>query len=325
MNIYLLIVAIGLLLKLWVSYYALSRERMNYDSKLNNIIFLSAAVIVTFSIPQFFLLADGTLATPFNLPRYLILRWYIFHGLVCITLGVYFILVVFYPSVLAQKLTRIVLKLVGLSIVLIGARIILFSDFAIDASMVTKQNIELELGRGSGDAFFVFTRALVAAIFIYLFFSFLKKYKSATNHQSQIINLYAVIALFCSVIECIAIVFVVDPLLFAIKGIFFTIVIFLACSDREIYDARPVALITLEARTRREMQRIFHDYANNRLTHKTAMQDIEKAMVNYKLNKVGGFRDAKGSPLPEVAENMDVKLSTLYELIKRLNLRRPKA
>lgn len=324
MSIYLFIVLIGLVLKLWVSYYALSRERANHNSELNNIISLAAITIVTFSIPQFFLLADGALSTPFGIPRYFILRWYLFHGLVGTTIGVYFILAVFYSKLLARKWIRVGLLLFGVVVVLIGTVFILFSDAVVDTSIMVKQTLNLELGKDNEDTFLIFTRSLVAVIFTLFFLNSLRKYTQSSDHKAQIINLYAVIALFLSVVECIAAVFFIHPLLFAVKGVFFTVVIFLACSGRKVFDARPLALVTLEAKISRDMQRIFRGYAHSEFKHKEAMQELEKILVSYKLEKVSGFRNLKGSPLPDVAENMDVKLSTLYELLKRLGIRRPK-
>lgn len=324
MNIYLVIVLIGLMLKLWATRYALNRERLDHKSELNNVILLSATAIVTFSIPQFFLLSDGALATPFGLPRFLVLRWYMFHALVGTTIGIYLILAVFYPSLLIRKPIRLLLQALSLIVIIAGAVFILFSDTIIDASLIGKQALNIELGNDEGDGFLIFARVMMAVLFASLFINFLVRYKNASDHQSQILNLYAVIALFFSVLECIAQIFVIHPLLFSVKGVFFTIVVFLACSDRKMFDARSTALLTLEAKTSRDMRSIFRGYANNELTHKEATQGLEKALVSYKLQKVSGFRDLKGSPLPDVAENMDINLSTLYELIKRFGIRRPK-
>ncbi len=323
MNAYILVVIIGFFLKLRVSYFALQREKSVYHSQLKVVLLLTAIPIVTFSIPQLFMVADGASAMPFGLPRETLFRWYLVHSVACAVPGFYMIIAVFFPQILARKEVRYTLQALGVVIFLVFFWFITVGDSVVQNTGQPQVSLREDFQATSNKDFLLVTRTMIAVVFLSLFFHFIRRYKNADSHRSQIISFYALVALFLSVIETTLVIFMMHPLLLSLKGVFFTLVVFLACSDREFVDMRSTGVITKEAKVNRQLNKTFIRYSNSELTHKQAMQDVERIFVSYKLQKEPTFIAKDGSPLPELADNMGMRLSTLYDLINRLGIQRP--
>ncbi|MFK7733423.1 MAG: hypothetical protein AB8B48_17520, partial [Pseudomonadales bacterium] len=162
---------------------------------------------------------------------------------------------------------------------------------------------------------YLFTLAIVIGLF--------RAYRSAKSNEAQIKNVYALAAALVYATSCLLGLHLAWPFLMATRGILFYVVVMLIVQRNSFFDIRPVAAVTAEANTLREFSKIFREYAGEDVGHRESLRRLERCMVAYKLEKVTGFKDGTGSSLPQVAQSMDVKLSSLYDILKRLELDKP--
>jgi len=151
----------------------------------------------------------------------------------------------------------------------------------------------------------------------------IRSYRSARSNHAQIKNVYALAAALVYDLSCLYGLYYSYPLIMATRGIVFYIVVLLILQRNKFFDIRPTAPITLEARTLRDFGKIFRDYAGEDIGHRESIKLIERKMVAYKLEKISGFKEGTGSSLPHVADSMGIKLSSLYDTLKRLELKKP--
>jgi hypothetical protein len=207
--------------------------------------------------------------------------------------------------------------------VLVGAYFQLFTDWLV-APGIARMPFATELGDGPAIEAIVATRVTVIALVVAAMARFYQRYQLAKSHDIQIASVHAMVFCFLFMVNSVLALLIVHPLFFATRGLFFFIAMMLIARDKPVFDARPLAPVTQEHKVARDLVGVFHRYANDRICHRDAMRKVEQLFVSYKLSKVSKFKSDDGSALPDVADSMQMSLSTLYDTIRRLELERPK-
>lgn len=314
MNVYIIIALLGLAAKIMVTHNVLIKHPMR-DPTLRLEIILAAAVFIPYSVPQILLLAPDSWGHALGLERYQVLRIYYYHGTLALISGLYSGLSLLGYSFQRNSWVHALIVAYAVS----GAIGFIFTD-ALVAAGQKRLPFEQELGSGNGFAFVLATRITVVILVSIAIYQFYKRYRSANSNAVQITSYYAIAAGLLFFLNYLLSLFFIHPLFFATRGLFFFLAMMLIARDASIFDARPITPITLENKVARDLVKTFTAYSNEEIGHKDAVRKMEQQMVNYKLEKITGFKDTPGSSLPEVATSMRVNLSSLYDIIKRLNL-----
>lgn len=318
MTIYAYLALFGFAAKLWLTYALLIKGDIKDESLRAQALF-AAFVFISYSIPQYLLFAPTEHGLALGLERYQVLRLYYFHGTLCLLLGLYCGL-----SILGYLFHRSKLALVFfIAYFFIAAHYFLFTGMLVDAT-VTRLPFESELSSGPGFNLVLATRIAVILFIVAAMFRFYRRYQFAQSHDIQIASTYAIVFSFLFLLNASLGLLLVHPLFFATKGLFFFIAMVLAIRDKPAVDLRMLAPVTQEHHVSKTLVKVFGQYAKDELGHKEAMREMEQMLVAYKLSKVSNFKDSSGSSLPDVADSMQMSLSTLYDTIKRLGLERPK-
>lgn len=314
MNIYLLITAVGLALKLGVSYrifFAYPEQSRHLRPELFSFI----VVFMAYSLVQGLLFGPEYWAESIGLSRIHVIRSYYFFDGLSLIVGGYLLMSMFDVSFHKNCLvTFILFMFVG-----IGGYFLVLTGNMVDGVRpgpggitLSKPGDYVALGR-------VIVYICTAAVLLALY----RSYQSAKSNHAQIKNVYALAAASIYNISCLIGLYFAVPWLMASRGIVFYVVVMLILQKNRFFDLRPVAPTTLESNTLREFSRIFRDYSAEDLSHRESVKLMERALVAYKLEKVSGFKEGTGSSLPQVANSMGIKLSTLYDILKRLGLKKP--
>jgi hypothetical protein len=318
LTIYVAIAILGFFIKLAVSHRVLFRFPFR-DDAIKPEAWVVAIIFIPYSIPQILLLAPDTWGSAIGLERYMVLRLYLYHGTLALIAGTFMAM-----SLVNLKFhrSRVVLAVI-ITYVIVGGYLLMCTDILVPMGQV-RQSLQMELGPRTGHPAVFVTRVVVVILLTSIMVYFYRRYRFATNHRIQISSLYVLAAGVLFYLNCVASLFTAHPLIFATRGIFFFIGIMLVTSDRRIFDARLLTPITKEHRAIRRLIKTFEAYSNEAIGHREAVKEIEQAMVSYKLQRVTGFKTVQGSSLPQVAESMQVSLSSLYDLLKRLDLEKPR-
>ena len=314
MNIYLVLVALGLLIKLAAS-YRLFFDFPNHYRHIKPELMVFIVVFLGYSVVQMLLFGPSAWAEFFGLSRIYVLRVYYFSDGLSLIVGGYLLVSMF--DVKVHRHPALVIGLV--CFIAIGAHFVIYTPLIVDGLRPGPANLQFTIpGESVG-----WGRAMVylstAAILIALY----RSYQIARSNNAQIKNVYALVAALIYDISCLIGTYKVFPLLMAVRGIIFYVVVVTILQRNRFFDIRPAAPVTLEANTLREFNKTFRDYASEDCGHREALRRIERSLVAYKLEKITGFKESKGSSLPEVAASMNISLSSLYDILKRTDLSKP--
>jgi hypothetical protein len=313
-NIYLIIVFLGLALKLSVSYKLFFRypeQHLNIKPELTVFVF----IFLAYSVEQILLFGPEQWAESIGLQRIFVLRLYYFFDGLSLMAGGYLLMSMFDVRFHKKPLVIAVIAL----FVLVGGYFLVLTTNMLGGVRSSDYGISL-----SKPAEYVYLGRIIvyictAAVLIALY----RSYQSARSNHDQIKNVYALGAASIYNLSCLFGLYIAVPWLMASRGIVFYVVVLLIVQKSRFFDIRPVAPTTLESNTLREFGRIFREYSAEELGHRESMKRLERAMVAYKLEKISGFKEGTGSSLPQVAQSMEIKLSTLYDILKRLELSKP--
>lgn len=315
MNLYLLITLAGLVVKLWVSRgLVFNFPQWHSDIKPELLIFVF--MFLVYSLIQILLFGPEHLAQALYMERIFVIRLYYYWDAISLIAGGFLLL-----SMFGMRFHKSWPSLAGLTIFLITiGYFTVFTDQLIDMVRPGPRGI-ITLSAPAKYAFlgqgmlYVITLAIIIGLF--------RAYRSAKSNEAQIKNVYALAAALVYATSCLMGLHWAIPLLMATRGILFYVVVLLIVQRNSFFDIRPAAAITAEANTLREFSRVFREYAGEDVGHRESLRRLERSMVAYKLEKVTGFKEGNGSSLPQVAQSMDVKLSSLYDILKRLELDKP--
>ncbi|GAB5452497.1 MAG: hypothetical protein Hals2KO_28250 [Halioglobus sp.] len=315
MNVYLGITVAGLLIKLWVSRDIFVRfPTWHQGIKTELLIFI--AVFLIYSVVQILLFGPEPWAEAMGLERITVIRFYYFWDVVGLVAGGYLLLSLFNQDF--HKRWWIVVPLVTL--IGVGGYFVVMTDTMIAGIRPGPRGI-ITLSAPSDFAFL--GQGLVYLFTLGIVFGLFRTYQLAKSNDAQIKNLYALVAAAIYDVSCLVGLHYSLPFLMASRGIIFYVVVLVIMQRNRFLDIRPVGAVTAEAKTMREISRAFRQYAAEEVGHRESMRRLERSMVAYKLGKITQFKDGAGSSLPQVAESMDVKLSSLYDILKRLDLDKP--
>lgn len=315
MNLYLLITIAGLLIKLWVSRGIFVRFP-SWHEGIKAELLLFMAVFMIYSVVQILLFGPEHWAEFFGLERIIVIRFYYFWDVVGLVSGGYLLLSLFDQHF--HKRWWIVAPLVGL--ITVAGYFVVLTDTMINGIRPGPRGI-ITLSAPSDFAYL--GQGLVYLFTIAIVFGLFRTYRLAKSNEAQIKNLYALGAAAIYDVSCLIGLHWSLPFLMASRGIIFYVVVLLIVQRNRFFDIRPVGAVTAEANTLREFARVFREYAAEEVGHRESLRRLERSMVAYKLEKITGFKEGGGSSLPEVAHSMDVKLSSLYDILKRLDLDKP--
>lgn len=315
MNIYLLITIFGLVVKLWVSrgiFFNYPKWHTNIKPELMTFVF----VFLIYSVLQILLFGPESWSSAIGLERIFVIRLYYLWDAISLISGGYLLL-----SMFNNRFHKRPLVLVTASLLMgVGGYFLVFTPAMVDGIRPGPRGL-ITLSQGSE---FVYLGQMIAYIFTAgIIFGLFKSYRAAKSNQAQIKNVYALVAALIYDISCLVGLYLTFPLLMASRGIIFYVVVILILQRSRFFDIRPAAAVTSEASTLREFARTFMDYAAEDIGHRESLRRLERSMVAYKLDKITGFKEDNGSSLPQVAQSMDVKLSSLYDILKRLELDKP--
>lgn len=315
MNAYLLITIAGLILKLCVS-HKIFFDFPKWHTNIRPELLAFVVVFLLYSVVQILLFGPESWGTAIGLERIYVIRVYYFWDAISLLAGGYLLLSMF--SVRFHK--RLPALVLLFSFVFVGGYFLVLTPAMVDGIRPGPRGL-ITL---SGGAEYVFIgQAMVYIFTAAIVFGLYRGYQSAKSNVEQIKNIYALVAALIYAISCLVGLYLTFPILMASRGIIFYVVVVLILQRSRLFDIRPVAPVTIEAATLREITKIFRDYASEDVGHRQSVKLLERSMVAYKLRKVSGFKDDAGSSLPQVASSMDVKLSSLYDIMKRLDLEKP--
>lgn len=145
-------------------------------------------------------------------------------------------------------------------------------------------------------------------------------YKKSTDHLQQNRCLYVLVAILPLIISCLAVMFLISRgqsnislLLIPIASTFFSYALIKTETKHQLTDLRQHIPFSKEKKASDSIQDILSGYSLEKLSHKQAMNDIERVLVNYKNKKTN-------HNISHAAKSMDVPRSTLYAILKRLNM-----
>ncbi len=191
------------------------------------------------------------------------------------------------------------------------------------SSLVGAERVDDGIILGSTAPFTIIPRIIAYGILAIVIIALLNTYRNANSDQVQIRNFYALAAFLVYDINYIVGLYYAIPLIMALKGILFFIIILLTLQDVLRFDIREYTPRTAERLTSAKLRKVYRQYIKEDIGHKEAVTEMEKALVEYKLNKISGFNATKASSLPAIAKSMKVSRSGLYDILKRLNIARP--
>lgn len=318
MAVYVSIAILGCLLKLFVACYVL-RSSSEVERHLRPMLVVCSVLIVSYSVPQVLLLAPDSWASAIGLSRAMVLRIYYYHGTLCLISSIYISF-----SLLNLRFHRSLWMLTIIGVyALIGGFYILGTDWLV-ASNYERVPFQQELSSSKVSPAVFLTRLAVVIILTVILLGFIRAYRDAKSNQAQIANFYAVAAGMVFYLNCVSGLFISHPLIFSIRGLFFFVATMMFAIDKKKFDARPHTPATYEHKVLTELQSIFRRFANQKIGYREAVREIEINLVSYKLKKITGFERSDRSSLPEVAKNMQVSLSSLYDLLKKHELDKPR-
>lgn len=145
-------------------------------------------------------------------------------------------------------------------------------------------------------------------------------YKQSNNHQQQNRCLYLLIAVLPLMITGLVLMFLISRgyansglLLIPVAGTFFSYVLLKTESRHQLIDLRKHIPFSKERIASESIQTILSRYSMEDLSHKEAMNDIERVLVNYKNQKTN-------NNISHAAKSMNIPRSTLYAILKRLDM-----
>ncbi|MEM7361064.1 MAG: hypothetical protein AAF431_18375 [Pseudomonadota bacterium] len=315
MNTYLLIAVVGLILKLGVTYNIVFHYPRRYLG-LRPELMVFIAVFLAYSLILILLFGPERWALALNLERIYVIRLYYFGDGVSLIVGGYLLM-----SMFEIRFHRHWVCLAAvISFVAVLGYFLLLTPHLVDGIRPGPRGI-ITLSKGAEYQYLgqIFVGICTLVIIVALY----RSYQAAKSNQSQIQNVYALAAALVYDLSCFFGLYFAYPYLMASRGIVFYLVVMLILQSNRLFDLRSAAPATLEATILREFKRIFRDYASEDKDHRDTLKELETHLVAYKLEKISGFKEGSGSSLPQVADSMGLKLSSLYDLLKRLGLKPP--
>lgn len=315
MNTYLLIALVGLILKLGVTYniaFHYPRRYLGLRPEIMAFIF----VFLAYSLILILLFGPEHWAMTLKLERIYVIRLYYFGDGVSLIVGGYLLMSMFHI-----RFHRHWIFLLGvMTFITVLGYFLLLTPHIVDGIRPGPRGI-ITLSKGAEYQYFgqIFVGLCTFVILVALY----RSYQAAKSNQSQIQNVYALAAALVYNLSCFFGLYFAYPYLMASRGIVFYLVVMLILQSNRLFDLRSAAPATLEATTLRDFKRIFRDYAAEDKDYRDTLKELERKLVAYKLEKISGFKEGSGSSLPQVADSMGIKLSSLYDLLKRLNLKPP--
>jgi hypothetical protein len=272
-------------------------------------------VFLAYSVIQIMLFGPSFLAEAVALKRICVIRLYYFIDGVSLIVGGFLLV-----SLFDYRQHRHPISVAAIvAFILTGGYFLIFTSAMVDGLRPGPAGLEF-----SKPAEYVYLgRAMVYISTAVVLIALCKTFISARSNHAQIKNVYALVAALIYNLSCLLGVYKVYPFLMSTRGVIFYVVVVLILQRNRWFDIRPVTPATLEANTLRDLSRTFRQYAGEDIGHREAMKRLETTLVSYKLERITGFKDGKGSSLPLVAESMQLKLSSLYDLLKRLKIRKP--
>lgn len=311
MNAFFWIVLIGLVVKIIVSYRLL---KPNYpdllEIKIELVIFF--VTFTLYSVAQLLLFGSTELVGFISTARSFIVRTYYFMDAVCLFSGGFLLLSMF--DVRFHK-SKVSLLLVATSVI-VGGYCLLFTNLFLSDEQVTIP-MAVDLGGANYGEFMLIPRLLVGLILVILVLSLFRSYNNAKGNLSQAKNFYAILGCIFYAGNCFYGTYQAENLLISIRGIVFFLIVAYILKDRVQIDLRVITPTTLESVFNNRIKTILRNYANECIDLKFAMTEIEKALLEYKVQKMPKFYKKSGSKLPDIAEEMGLGLSALYALLKK--------
>ena len=315
MNIYLIITLLGFALKLSVTYNIVFNYPKHH-AKIKPELMAFVFVFISYSIIQILLFGPESWGVMLGLQRIYVIRLYYFGDGVSLIAGGYLLMSMFNVKFHKHFLTLLIVVL----FISVGGYFLISTDMMVEGVRPGPRGL-ITLSEGAEYVYlgqiivYICTAVIILALY--------RSYQSAKSNHAQIKNVYALAAALTYDVLCLIGLYVSYPILMALKGIVFYVVVLLILQRSKFFDLRPVSPTTIEGSTLREFRHSFREFASENIGYRDLIKRIERSMVAYKLEKVSGFKEDSGSSLPLVAKSMGISLSSLYDILKRLDLDKP--
>lgn len=315
LNIYLVITLFGLALKLSVTYnivFNYPKQHIKIKPELMAFVF----VFITYSFIQILLFGPEIMGSVIGLQRIYVIRLYYFGDGISLIAGGYLLMSMFNVRFHKHFLTLLIIIL----FISVGGYFLLSTDLMVIGVRPGPRGL-ITLSEGAEYVYLgqIIVYICTAVILIALY----RSYHSAKSNHAQVKNVYALAVALIYNVLCLIGLYKSYPILMATRGIIFYVVVLLILQRSRFFDLRPISPTTIEGSTLREFRHSFSEYTSEEIGYREMIKRIERSMVAYKLEKISGFKEGSGSSLPLVAKSMDVSLSSLYDILKRLDLDKP--
>lgn len=320
MNLYLLIVIAGLLVKSAMAarfYTHFPREYVYLKVEISVffIVFIASSVI------NLFIFAPIPWTHSLGIPIETVCRLYYILDNFSTLVGAFLLLGMF--KVRLQK-SFLVIGLI-VAYIIISSYSVLFTDTHFQGIVVSQYMVLAE--KVPNDPYLIIPQLLAFLPFLAVITALVRSYRNAKTNQSQIHNFYALLAFMMFDISYISSIWIgLDnpmEMMMSTRGFLFFFVITLTLSSRETFDIRHFTPQTSENLASIKLRKLFRHYSNEKIGHKEAVHEMEKVMVEYKITKTVSFKDGQGSALPIAADSMKISRSGLYDVLKRLGITPP--
>lgn len=323
MNLYLLVVIVGLLIKsaTAVRFFTNCPEEHTHLRVELSVFFV---VFIASSIVNLVIFAPLGILQFLNIPIEFFSRLYYVLDNLSTLVAAYLLLGMFGSKL--HKMVTVVLLVVAY--ILISSYSVLFTDTHFDGLIITSY---VTLAKQvPNNPFIIIPQILAFLPLLAVVVTLIRTYRGAKTNQSQIRNFYALIAFILFNLSYISSIWAgldnpIGGMVLATRGFFFFFVITLTLLSNDFFDIRHITPKTVENHASVKIFKLFRYYSNEKIGHKEAVREMEKIMVEYKLTKIIGFKDDEGSALPIVADSMKISRSGLYDVLKRLGISPPKS
>jgi len=239
-----------------------------------------------------------------------IVRSYYIAAAVAATYGCYYVYEIGRPNKSKRLLNVIVLPL---AVMLIGL------SFFTNVIVSGAESIGYGITAIKGSAYWVFS-VLMFVVFAFIAYTLISGYKDTKHHAVQVKCTYALLAFSpiilagVGVLAGMALGYKINAMaILPIATTAFIFIIVLSEKKHGLTDIRRFIPLSLESKLTTRIQNITGAYAQEAISHKEMLAEVEKLAVLYKLQK-------KGGNVSHISDSMGEPRSTVYWLCKRYNI-----
>lgn len=211
--------------------------------------------------------------------------------------------------------SNVLLNVIALPLAVMLVMLSLLSDVVVSGS----ESIGYGITAVKGSGYWLFS-SLMLAVYVFLSYILISAYRNSKYHAVQIKITYLLLAFFpvifagIGIIISMALGYKINAMaILPLATTAFIFIIVLSEKKHGLTDIRRFIPLSLESKLTTNIQNITGAYAQEAITHKEMLAEVEKLAVLYKLKKQGGN-------VSHISNSMGEPRSTVYWLCKRYNI-----